>query len=106
MSGHTAYIAREGRYAERTGYKDLEATSHGNLPAWAEGEPALFWNAADWHERANRTIYREIKIALSSWLERNNRAHMTSCTWNGQPTGSTATQSNISGDTARKNPEL
>ncbi len=63
-SGHTAYIAREGRYAERAGYEDLEATGYGNLPAWAEGEPALFWSAADRHERANGAIYREIEIAL------------------------------------------
>jgi hypothetical protein len=63
-SGHAAYIAREGRYAERDGYEDLEATGHGNLPAWAEGEPARFWTAADRHERANGTTYREIEIAL------------------------------------------
>ena len=63
-SGHAAYIAREGRYAERAGYEDLEATGHGNLPAWAEDEPALFWAAADRHERANGATYREIEIAL------------------------------------------
>ena len=63
-SGHAAYIAREGHYAERDGYEDLEATGHGNLPAWAEHEPALFWNAADRHERANGATYREIEIAL------------------------------------------
>ncbi len=63
-SGHAAYIAREGRYAERDGYEDLEATGHGNLPAWAEGEPAWFWSAADRHERANGATYREIELAL------------------------------------------
>ena len=63
-SGHAAYIAREGRYAERDGYEDLEATGHGNLPAWADGEPARFWSAADRHERANGATYREIEIAL------------------------------------------
>ena len=62
--GHAAYIAREGYYAERAGYEDLEATGHGNLPAWAEGEPARFWAAADRHERANGATYREIEIAL------------------------------------------
>ena len=63
-SGHAAYIAREGRYAERAGYEDLEATGHGNLPSWAESEPARFWSAADRHERANGATYREIEIAL------------------------------------------
>jgi hypothetical protein len=42
----------------------LEATGHGNLPAWAEYEPALFWSAADRYERANGATYREIEIAL------------------------------------------
>ena len=45
-SGHAAYIAREGSYAERAGYEDLEATGYGNLPAWAEHEPSVFWSAA------------------------------------------------------------
>ncbi len=63
-SGHAAYITREGSYAERAGHEDLEATGYGNLPAWAEGEPALFWTAADRHERANGATYREIEIAL------------------------------------------
>ena len=63
-SGHAAYIAREGHYAARYGYEDLEATGYGNMPSWAEHEPALFWTAADRHERANGATYREIEIAL------------------------------------------
>ena len=63
-SGHAAYIAREGSYAERDGYEDLEATGHGNLPSWAEHEPSLFWSAADRYERANGATYRELEIAL------------------------------------------
>ena len=68
-SGHAAYIAREGHYAERDGYEDLEATGYGNLPAWAEHEPTLFWTAADRHERANGATYREIEIALPRELD-------------------------------------
>ena len=63
-SGHAAYIAREGHYAERSGYEDLEATGYGNLPSWAEHEPSVFWTAADRNERANGATYREIEIAL------------------------------------------
>lgn len=63
-SGHAAYIAREGHYAEQAGYEDLEATGHGNLPVRVEGEPARFWSAADRHERADGATYREIEIAL------------------------------------------
>ena len=75
-SGHAAYIAREGRYAERAGYEDLEATGHGNLPTWAEGEPALFWSAADRHERANGATYREIEIALPRELNPAQRQEL------------------------------
>jgi hypothetical protein len=72
-SGHAAYIAREGSYAERDGYEDLEATGHGNLPSWAEGEPSRFWSAADRHERANGATYREIEIALPRELNPDQR---------------------------------
>ncbi len=72
-SSHAAYIAREGHYAERDDYEDLEATGHGNLPAWTEGEPARFWSAADRYERANGATYREIEIALPRELNPDQR---------------------------------
>ncbi len=72
-SGHAAYIAREGSYAERDGYEDLEATGHGNLPSWAEHEPSRFWTAADRYERANGATYREIEIALPRELNPDQR---------------------------------
>ncbi len=72
-SSHAAYIAREGHYAERDGYEDLEATGHGNLPAWAKGEPGRFWIAADRYERANGATYREIEIALPRELNPDQR---------------------------------
>ena len=72
-SGHAAYIAREGSYAERDGYEDLEATGHGNLPSWAEHEPSRFWTAADRYERANGATYLEIEIALPRELNPDQR---------------------------------
>ena len=72
-SGHAAYIAREGRYAQYEGHEDLEATGYGNLPAWAEHHPSYFWNAADRHERANGTTYRELEIALPRELDPEQR---------------------------------
>lgn len=72
-SGHAAYIAREEYYAERAGYEDLEATGYGNLPTWAEHEPAVFWSAADRYERANGTTYRELEIALPRELNPDQR---------------------------------
>ena len=71
--GHAAYIARDGYYAERGGYEDLEATGYGNLPSWAEGEPGRFWTAADQYERANGATYREIEIALPRELNPDQR---------------------------------
>ena len=62
---HAAYIAREGRYAHRLEQGEkLEAVEAGNMPAWAEDNPLLFWQAADAHERSNGTTYREMEIAL------------------------------------------
>lgn len=62
---HAAYIAREGQYANRLERGErLEATESGNMPAWAEGQPQAFWQAADAFERSNGTTYREMEIAL------------------------------------------
>lgn len=68
-AAHAAYISREGKYSGRERYEDLEATGHGNLPKWAEHNPAHFWNAADAHERANGATYREIEVALPRELD-------------------------------------
>lgn len=72
---HAAYIAREGRYANRLerGEK-LEATEAGNMPAWAQSNPLAFWQAADAYERKNGTTYREMEIALPRELDAEQRA--------------------------------
>ena len=74
---HSDYIAREGKYSKENArrYEDLDSTGSGNMPAWAEHNPAHFWNAADEHERANGAVYREIEIALPRELTpEQNRA--------------------------------
>lgn len=63
-ASHAAYISREGKYSGRERYEDLAATAYGNMPKWAEHNPAHFWHAADSHERANGATYREIEVAL------------------------------------------
>lgn len=63
---HARYITRQGSHAQRG---DLVATSHGNLPAWAENDPARFWAASDAHERNNGSAYRELEIALPGELK-------------------------------------
>ena len=71
---HAAYIARKGQYARHLSRGErLEATDAGNLPAWAEHDPLLFWQAADAHERSNGTTYREMEIALPRELDAGQR---------------------------------
>jgi hypothetical protein len=77
---HAQYIARTGQYErllERENARDhgeaLEATRSGNMPTWAQDNPALFWEAADAHERANGTTYREMELALPRELDAEQR---------------------------------
>jgi len=69
-ANHAAYIARQGKHSHR---EDLLATGHGNMPAWAMDNPALFWKAGDKHERANGAVYREHEIALPAELTREQQ---------------------------------
>ena len=68
-AGHAKYTEREGKYKDRAGYDDLEASASGNMPEWAEHNPEYFWHAADTHERENGTTYREIEVALPRELD-------------------------------------
>lgn len=71
---HAAYITRTGKYATKE-KDDLEHSESGNLPAWADS-PQDFWCAADEHERANGTVYREFEIALPRELTPTQRLDM------------------------------
>ena len=74
---HAAYIAREGEYAHRREKGEaLEACEAGNLPPWAQANPLEFWRAADAHERANGTTYREMEIALPRELSAAQRIEL------------------------------
>ena len=73
-ASHADYITRSGKYATKE-KDDLEAVESGNLPAWAE-TPKDFWRAADEHERANGTVYREFEIALPRELTKEQRLEM------------------------------
>ena len=61
-----AYVLREGKYAGRY---DLVVSGHGNLPAWAGGDPRALFAAADLHERANGRLFLEIEVALPNELD-------------------------------------
>ena len=73
---HAAYIAREGKYSGSNRYEDLEHTASGNMPKWAEHNPAEFWRAADKNERANGSVYRELEIALPRELTPDQRREL------------------------------
>ena len=76
-ASHSDYIAREGKYSgESSRYEDLEASGHGNMPKWAEHNPAHFWAAADEHERVNGATYREIEVALPRELTPEQRREL------------------------------
>ena len=75
-AAHAQYIAREGKYSGYEQYEDLEATGHGNMPAWAAHNPAHFWEAADQFERANGATYREIEVALPRELTTSQRREL------------------------------
>ena len=71
---HADYISRSGRYAWYAEKGEtLEASATGNMPAWAAADPAVFWTAADAHERVNGAAYREHEIALPRELTPDQR---------------------------------
>ena len=65
-----AYVLREGKYAGRY---DLVVSGHGNLPAWAGGDPRALFAAADLHERANGRLFLEIEVALPNELDESQQ---------------------------------
>jgi len=73
---HASYIARQGKHGKDGKHEDLIFVQHGNLPAWASGDPAVFWKAADMHERANGASYREFEVALPTELTREQNIEL------------------------------
>ncbi|QKJ68298.1 MobA/MobL family protein (plasmid) [Deefgea piscis] len=75
-AAHAAYISREGKYSDSPRYEDLECSGYGNMPKWAEHNPAHFWQSADEYERANGATYREIEVALPRELTPDQRREL------------------------------
>ena len=70
------YIEREGRYEPDR--EELEHRESGNMPEWAKDEPRSYWEAADEHERANGSLFREIQFALPRELDEQQRRELAS----------------------------
>lgn len=75
-TSHAEYIAREGKYTAEHSNDEAVYTEHGNMPSWAEHDPSTFWKAADQHERANGSPYREWVIALPRELTAEQRVEL------------------------------
>lgn len=73
---HASYISREGKYEKTNSNEKLEHVESGNMPNWAEKDPAQFWQAADQHERANGATYREIEVALPREMTPEQRVEL------------------------------
>ena len=68
------YIEREGRYEQDR--EELEHRESGNMPEWVEEDPRSYWEAADEHERANGSLFREIQFALPRELNEQERREL------------------------------
>src|ERR1043166_4827846 len=67
-AAHVQYMLRA---SDRTrGREDLIDAGHGNLPAWAENKPMVFWEAAETWERANGRTATTWEITLPRELTR------------------------------------
>lgn len=66
---HADYICREKQYANIRGREeDLVYKTSGNLPVWAKGDAATFWNACETYKPENYRAYREFKFSLQEEL--------------------------------------
>ena len=70
------YIEREGRYEQDR--EELEHRESENMPEWAKDDPRSYWEAADEHERANGSLFREIQFALPRELNEQARRELAS----------------------------
>ena len=72
---HYFYIARLENY-QHVRVKSQEVLEHiepgGCMPSWVK-DPAVFWKAADTHERANAKVYMEYELALPNELTAKQR---------------------------------
>ena len=81
ISGQSAkakseYIEREGKYEKDR--DELEHSESGNMPEWAQADPQKYWEAADEHERANGSLFKEIEFALPVELDERQQRELAS----------------------------
>ena len=73
-ASHANYILRQDKYKTHASKSEkLEHKDWGNLPEWANNDPAFFWKMADEHERKNGSVYREHILTLPRELTQEQR---------------------------------
>ena len=70
------YIEREGKYEKDR--DELAYSESGNMPEWAEDDPQKYWEAADAHERANGSLFKEVEFALPVELDERQQRELAS----------------------------
>ena len=70
------YIEREGKYEKDR--DELAYSESGNMPEWAEDDPQKYWAAADEHERANGSLFKEVEFALPVELDERQQQEVAS----------------------------
>ena len=70
------YIEREGKYEKDR--DELAYSESGNMPSWAADDPRAYWSAADEHERANGSLFKEVEFALPVELNERQQREVAS----------------------------
>ena len=70
------YIEREGKYEKDR--DELAYSESGNMPEWAGDDPREYWAAADEHERANGSLFKEVEFALPVELDERQQRELAS----------------------------
>ena len=68
------YIEREGKYEKDR--DELAYSESGNMPEWAGDDPQKYWEAADEHERANGSLFKEVEFALPVELDERQQREL------------------------------
>lgn len=72
-----SYISRTGKYRALDGKRDdLVIYDFGNMPAFAQKDPELFWLAADEYERKNARLCLELELNLPRELKPNQQVEV------------------------------
>ncbi|MCF9047427.1 MobA/MobL family protein, partial [Acinetobacter nectaris] len=77
-TGRFHYITRTAEFAryKENSHEKVEFVQSGNMPTFAEGKPAEFWQAADLYERKNGRVSSSLVVALPKELSTKQRIEL------------------------------